>query len=180
MINIVTSNNKKYEEIKTALLPLKSQQVSIELDEIQELDSIKIINHKILQAAKHLKSEFIVEDSLLYLSCLNNKLPGPFVKWFEKVFKLNEIYNLCSKLGNFNANAVSVIGYYKQGEIKIFRGASSGQVVKPKGSKDFGYGAIFQPLGYNQTYGQMDRSTKFKISHRAKAVLKLKKYLMSK
>ena len=43
----------------------------------------------------------------------------------------------------------------------------------PKGVKGFGYGPIFQPLGYDITFAEMDPSFKHKISHRAIAFNKL-------
>lgn len=178
MIQVVTSNKQKYEEIRNILLPFESKQVSVHLDEIQELDTKKILEHKLLQASKHVKGDFIVEDSLLYMECFNNKLPGPFIKWFEKTFKLIQIFEICKKLNKHNSRAVSMVGYYRNGEIKIFRGETKGVIVKPVGSNDFGYGAIFKPLNSKLTFGQMSREEKYKTSFRAKAVINLKKYLI--
>ena len=36
---------------------------------------------------------------------------------------------------------------------------------------------IFQPLGYDQTYAEMEKSLKNSISHRFKAVKQLKEFL---
>lgn len=179
MIQVVTSNTRKFQEIKNTLLPFESKQISIQLDEIQELDANKILEYKILQASKKVKGDFIVEDSLLYLECLNNKLPGPFIKWFEKTFKLIQIFEICKKLDKYNARAVSMIGFYSNGKIQIFKGETKGVIVEPNGKNDFGYGAIFRPLKSKLTFGQMSREEKYKTSFRAKAVINLKKYLIS-
>lgn len=45
------------------------------------------------------------------------------------------------------------------------------------GDSGFGYDPVFQPKGYNTTFGQMKLEEKSKISHRAKAVEKLINYL---
>ena len=53
-----------------------------------------------------------------------------------------------------------------------------GQVVWPmRGEQGHGYDPIFQPAGYDITFGEMDRWEKNKISHRAKAVEQLKQAL---
>lgn len=83
MLKFITSNKNKYEEIRVMLSPIKVERVNIELDEIQELDPQKVIKHKLRQALKYQKSNFFIEDSMVYFGCLNNKLPGPFIKWFQ-------------------------------------------------------------------------------------------------
>lgn len=42
------------------------------------------------------------------------------------------------------------------------------------GDGGFGYDPIFQPKGFSRTFGQLPADTKHRISHRARAVVKLK------
>ena len=49
--------------------------------------------------------------------------------------------------------------------------------AKPKGKSGFGYDPIFKPNGYQITFGQMSIKTKNRISHRAKALRKVKIFL---
>ena len=42
------------------------------------------------------------------------------------------------------------------------------------GKGGFGYDSIFQPNGFSKTFGQLPSNTKHRISHRARAVAKLK------
>jgi XTP/dITP diphosphohydrolase len=42
------------------------------------------------------------------------------------------------------------------------------------GSGGFGYDSIFQPKGFSKTFGQLPAGTKHRISHRARAVAKIK------
>ncbi len=59
---------------------------------------------------------------------------------------------------------------------EVFTGYSDGHIVWPmRGSEGHGYDPIFQPIGYPQTFGEMDRWEKNKISHRADAFAKLVK-----
>jgi XTP/dITP diphosphohydrolase len=54
-------------------------------------------------------------------------------------------------------------------------GTVDGLLVFPgRGTHGFGYDPIFQPLGYAQTFGEMDPMAKHAISHRAVAFEKLK------
>lgn len=63
---------------------------------------------------------------------------------------------------------------WPDGHDEIFEGVMQGQVIWPKrGDQGHGYDPIFQPDGYAQTFGEMDRWQKNQISHRADAFRKL-------
>jgi len=63
---------------------------------------------------------------------------------------------------------------WPDGHDEVFEGKLSGQIVWPmRGRSGHGYDPIFQPDGYDITFGQMDRWEKNKISHRAAAFRKL-------
>jgi XTP/dITP diphosphohydrolase len=50
-----------------------------------------------------------------------------------------------------------------------------GRIAKAESGKGgFGYDSIFSPKGYKKTFGQLPGGTKHRISHRARAVTKLK------
>ena len=64
---------------------------------------------------------------------------------------------------------------WPDGHDEVFAGTMEGQVVWPmRGDQGHGYDPIFQPEGYDITFGEMDRWEKNKISHRADAFAKLK------
>ena len=61
-------------------------------------------------------------------------------------------------------------------------GAVSGRVwgritTQEKGDGGFGYDPIFQPRGFCQTFGELPSGTKHRLSHRARAVAKLKRQI---
>lgn len=63
---------------------------------------------------------------------------------------------------------------WPDGHDEVFEGVMPGQVVWPmRGNQGHGYDPIFQPDGYDITFGQMDRWEKNRISHRADAFRKL-------
>jgi XTP/dITP diphosphohydrolase len=63
---------------------------------------------------------------------------------------------------------------WPDGHDEVFEGVMPGQVVWPmRGDQGHGYDPIFQPDGYDITFGQMDRWEKNRISHRAEAFRKL-------
>ena len=63
---------------------------------------------------------------------------------------------------------------WPDGHDEVFEGVMPGQIVWPmRGDQGHGYDPIFQPDGYDQTFGEMDRWEKNKISHRADAFRKL-------
>ena len=63
---------------------------------------------------------------------------------------------------------------WPDGHDEVFEGRMPGRIVWPmRGAQGHGYDPIFQPDGYDITFGEMDRWEKNKISHRARAFEKL-------
>lgn len=63
---------------------------------------------------------------------------------------------------------------WPDGHDEVFEGVMAGQIVWPmRGDQGHGYDPIFQPLGGDLTFGEMDRWQKNQISHRADAFRKL-------
>lgn len=59
---------------------------------------------------------------------------------------------------------------WPDGHDEVFEGRMPGRVVWPmRGAEGHGYDPIFQPDGYDITFGEMDRWEKNRISHRARA-----------
>ena len=62
----------------------------------------------------------------------------------------------------------------QDGQCESFEGRVDGTLVwPPRGENGFGYDAMFQPIGYEQTFGEMDPAQKYAMSHRADAFRKL-------
>lgn len=60
------------------------------------------------------------------------------------------------------------------GEDQVFEGRAHGRLVWPgRGDQGHGFDPIFLPDGHTQTFGEMDRWAKNRLSHRADAFAKL-------
>ncbi len=171
----ITGNKNKFEELKYILPSV--EQLDIDLPEIQEIDPQLIIKNKLLEALNHAKGEFIVEDTGLYLECLNG-LPGPLVKWFLKTIGKEGLARIVEYYKNDRAEARTMIGYAKNHEeMYFFEGALKGRIISPKGESNFGWDPIFLPDGYLKTFAEIGNEEKNKISMRSIAVNKLKEFL---
>lgn len=67
------------------------------------------------------------------------------------------------------------------GEVKyIAEGICDGSIAfAPRGTNGFGYDPIFIPEGFTETFGELSADTKQRLSHRAKAALKIIQYLQA-
>jgi len=174
VIYFITGNENKFKEAK-AIIP-EFEQLNIDIDEIQELDPKKIIEHKINLALKKCSGKILVEDTSLFIECLNG-FPGPLIKWFLKSMAAEEIYNLVKKYSNNNTTALTHIGYYDGEKINFFSAELKGKIVQPKGKTDFGWDCIFKPENSEKTLGEIPLEEKNKISMRYKVFTKLKTFL---
>ena len=60
-----------------------------------------------------------------------------------------------------------------------FEGVCGGQIIRERrGGEGFGYDPIFEPEGYDKTFAELGMDIKNRISHRAKAVEALARYLL--
>ena len=60
-----------------------------------------------------------------------------------------------------------------------FEGIVKGQIAdRPRGSHGFGYDPIFMPEGFQQTFGELAPAEKNQLSHRARALERLRTFLI--
>lgn len=63
---------------------------------------------------------------------------------------------------------------WPDGHLEVFEGKVEGRIVWPgRGDQGHGYDPVFQPDGFDQTFGEMDRWEKNRMSHRGTAFAKL-------
>ena len=71
----------------------------------------------------------------------------------------------------------SPVCYAEEMEPQTFDGACEGRIVfEPRGENGFGYDPLFVPVGFEPTFAELGDGVKNQLSHRAKALAKLKDY----
>ena len=175
LIYFVTGNNDKFREAQ-ALIGDRLQRIEIDLPEEQTLDPQLVIAKKLEVARKHRDYPLIVEDTSLYLDGLNG-FPGPLIKWMLQAVGNEGIYDLCVKVGNRQASAKTVIGYFDGATTHFFEGETRGQIVAPAGIDGFGWDEIFQPDGVSESFAEMGDEFKSEFSMRTTAFRELQAYL---
>ena len=183
-ITFVTGNAKKLEEFVAILganFPHKVVSSPIDLPEFQGTPE-EVSIEKCKEAARRVKGPVIVEDTSLCFNALGG-LPGPYIKWFLKNLGPDGLPRLIADFEDKTADAVCIFGFSQGGsessDIQIFEGRTNGQIVRPRGPRDFGWDPCFLPDGYEMTYAELDKGIKNQISHRSKALEKLKSYLLT-
>jgi inosine triphosphate pyrophosphatase len=180
VLYFITGNKNKFKQVENILLPeIKVKQLELDLVEIQEIDSKKIIEHKLNEAKKHHSGEFLVEDTSLYIDAFGG-LPGPLIKWFVKAMTEEGIYNATKKIGKTNAKAKSMFGYYDGKKDLFFEGELLGEICAPGKDDGFDWNKIFKPVGHNVVLSEMPFEKVVELGMRKKALLKFKEYYLKK
>ncbi|EMG46456.1 HAM1 Inosine triphosphate pyrophosphatase [Candida maltosa Xu316] len=152
---------------------------SVDLDEVQGTIEEVTIN-KAQAAAAHINGPVLVEDTCLGFKAYNY-LPGPYIKWFLQSVGLDGLNKMLSGFEDKSARAICTFGYCEGPgkEVKIFQGITEGKIVPSRGPTNFGWDSVFEPVGFEETYAEMDKSVKNTISHRYRALDKVRDYLLS-
>ncbi|MDO4689801.1 MAG: XTP/dITP diphosphatase [Fusobacterium sp.] len=187
-IFLATGNKHKIDEIKDIFSDIRGIEILSIKDGFDIPDVIEDgktfeenSQKKALEIAKFLNIITIADDSGLCVESLNGE-PGVYSARYseEGTDKENNkklIKNL-QGIENRKAKFISVISLAKpNGEIYSFSGEIHGKVIdEAKGETGFGYDPHFYIEKYNKTLAEMPE-IKNKISHRAKALEKLKENL---
>lgn len=122
------------------------------------------------------------EDTGLEIMALNGE-PGVLTARYAGDERNNDanmqlVLKKLSDQPDRSARFKTVIALILQGKEYLFEGIADGHIRQEKsGDGGFGYDPIFQPVGYDITFAEMDATEKNKISHRGKAVRKLVEFL---
>ncbi|EYC25867.1 hypothetical protein Y032_0011g1433 [Ancylostoma ceylanicum] len=150
--------------------------VDVDLDEYQG-EPEYVAERKAKEAAEHVEGPILVEDTSLCFNALGG-LPGVYVKWFLKKLGPSGLHQMLAGFDDKSAYAQCIFAYTegKGQPVHIFKGRCPGHIVYPRGPPDFGWDPCFQPEGFLETFAEMKKETKNKISHRAKALELVKKF----
>jgi XTP/dITP diphosphohydrolase len=187
---LVASHNKgKLEEIARLLVPFGVTAISaaaMGLPEPAETENSFVGNARIKAhaAAKATGLPALSDDSGIEVEALDNA-PGVYTAdWAETpegrdfLMAMTRTWDLLEAAkAPFPRTArfcCTLVMAWPDGHDEVFAGAVEGQFVWPmRGDQGHGYDPIFQPDGFDITFGEMDRWQKNEISHRADAFRKL-------
>jgi XTP/dITP diphosphohydrolase len=94
---------------------------------------------------------------------------------------MNKVLSAMEGAQNRKACFRTVIALVENGKLTTFQGEIQGIITREKhGLQGFGYDPVFQPVGFDRTFAEMDLQEKNRISHRALAVQKLIDYLTTR
>jgi len=123
----------------------------------------------------------LADDSGLFVKSLDDR-PGVLSSRYapnnEERIKLvlNELNGVRDRAAAFR---VVFIYYYAPGQYEIFKGECPGRIaLLPKGNHGFGYDPVFIPRGYRKTFAELGPAVKNRVSHRAVALRKFRKYFL--
>ena len=186
---VFASNNAhKLEEIR-AILGHRFEITSLEEigchDDIPETGAT--IQENALQKARYVKEHFgfdcFADDTGLECEALNGE-PGVYTARYaseqghDNEANMRKLLQNLEKKENRKAQFHTSIALLYKGETHMFEGIVKGCIATEKhGDQGFGYDPIFIPDGYDMTFAQLGNDIKNNISHRARAVAQLCKFL---
>jgi len=182
-----THNKHKLEEVKAIL------QADINLLSLKDIQCLEDIPETAdsLEGNALLKAEHIYknygyncfgEDTGLEVEALDNR-PGVHSARYageghDSQQNMEKLLHDLEGVENRKAQFRTVIALIEDGEVHYFEGIIKGKITTElSGNGGFGYDPIFMPDGYTQTFAELGKDLKNKISHRALAIEKLKRYI---
>lgn len=185
---VATTNQGKLREIKELLkdLHLKITSLADYPDAPEIIEDGRTFDQNALKKAAtialYTRKLTLGEDSGLEVKALGNQ-PGIYSARYSapnatdrknnlKLLRSLRNYPLEQRQARYRCSAALVNG---EGIIDVVSGRCSGLIThRSKGKNGFGYDPLFFLPRYNKTFGELDPSIKAKISHRARALKKLR------
>src|SRR6266536_2570298 len=143
---------------------------------------------KAVAVSKHMPGFVIADDSGLEVEALGGapgihsaRYAGMNATDQEKTDKLlEELTRVGATKNARRARFRCVLALACKGNVLgAFEGIIKGQIAdRPRGSHGFGYDPIFIPDGFQQTFGELAPAEKNQLSHRARALERLRTFLI--
>lgn len=193
---IASHNQGKVREIRALLAPFGIEPVSVgelNLPEPEETGTTFAENAllKARASAEGANCVALSDDSGLCVTALNGA-PGVYTAdWAEAdtyeggpgrdwYMAMGKVEGKLAELGpdiDRSAHFVCTLALaWPDGHSEVFEGSVQGHLVwPPRGELGFGYDPVFQPIGFKQTFSELDPLQKHDMSHRADAFDKLVK-----
>lgn len=182
----VTGNAKKLEEVRQILdsgaekVPFDVTSQKVDLPELQGANPEEIAIEKCRLAAVTVKGPVMCEDTCLCYHAMKG-LPGPYIKWFLDKLGHDGLNRMLAGYEDKSAYAQCTFALSAGPgcEVRVFDGRTEGKIVPARGPTDFGWDPVFEPEeGGGRTYAEMPKDEKNAISHRGRALEKLRQWLI--
>ncbi|KAH9016057.1 Ham1-like protein [Lactarius hengduanensis] len=194
----VTGNAWKLDEVREILAQGEAIDIEsrdLDLPEIQGTTQ-EIAIEKCRRAAEIVGGPVITEDTALCFAAMNG-LPGPYIKFFLRELGFEGINRMLDSFTTRAAWALCTFAYSTGPgtEPVLFEGRTDGRIVPPRGTLKFGWGPVFETedngLTYvhalmppfsvlcGECYTEMDATQKHAVSHRGRALQKLRAHLLA-
>jgi len=143
---------------------------------------------KAVEISKQFEELVVADDSGLEVDALQGA-PGIYSARYagEQATDAANVAKLLAALARQNPAPRSArfrcsLALARGGEVlATFDGVVEGRIVDaPRGEAGFGYDPVFQPRGFDQTFGELSATDKNRISHRAQAIRSLRAALLAK
>ncbi|MFM9951797.1 MAG: RdgB/HAM1 family non-canonical purine NTP pyrophosphatase [Saprospiraceae bacterium] len=132
----------------------------------------------------HYGVDCFAEDTGLEIDALNGA-PGVDTAHYagperDALANMDLVLRQLSGKEDRSARFRTVIALILGGKLHTFEGVAEGRIANTRSGQDgFGYDPIFMPDGYEQTFAELSSDIKNAISHRGRAMQKLKAFLTS-
>jgi XTP/dITP diphosphohydrolase len=143
---------------------------------------------KAVEASKHFPGWVVADDSGLEVDALDGapgiysaRYAGQDAPGAANVAKLLGALAECDP-GRRSARFRCSLALAQAGTLlETFDGVIEGTIVEaPRGRAGFGYDPVFQPRGFDETFGELSSVKKNRISHRVQAIRALRSALLAK
>ena len=190
MIIAATQNLHKLREMKEILNNFGMDIISIResgLGEVKIVEDGETFEENSLKKAQEIMNlsgkDAIADDSGLSVDALQGR-PGVYSARFSgenATDKKNnkKLLSVMEDVTDRSAKFISVISLcFTDGRRISVKGECTGKIgYEERGNNGFGYDPLFIPDGYEETFGELGKEVKNKISHRANALKKLREEL---
>lgn len=183
---LATQNSGKIAEIRQMLAGVSVEIVVPERDLAVEETGESFEENAFLKAKAYSDAHegilALADDSGLLVDALNGQ-PGVFSKRYGDT-DLERNQKLLAEMEIKESRAarfIAVLCMYGSGVSECFEGKVEGSIAhEMRGEKGFGYDPVFIPDGYEQTFAELGSEVKNHLSHRARALEKVKEWLEEK
>ncbi len=184
-IYFITGNVNKFQEVKDKfnqslpnyeLIMKNFNPIEIQAKTLEEVALFKLHSVRDL-----IEGSYFIEDAGLFVDVPLSGFPGVYSSYVFKTIGNEGILKLISDFETSQAHFEAVIALFIENAEKpfFFRGVVKGQISnKIRGMNGFGFDPIFKPEEIpEKTFGEITQQEKNTISHRAKALDQLIRFL---